>query len=53
MLEEDMQMQMCKFSQQSALLTSLLTFWRLKTTIVVLPHRYPLNVSFDIFIQQI
>jgi len=30
-----------------------LTLWRLTTHIVVVPHRWPLNVAFYIFIQQI
>ena len=30
-----------------------LSLWRLTTTIVVVPHRYPLNIAFCIFIQQI
>jgi len=30
-----------------------LTLWRLTTTTVVVPQRYPLNVAFYIFIQQI
>jgi len=32
---------------------SHLTLWRLTTTIVVVPHRWPLNFAFYIFIQQI
>jgi len=31
----------------------ILNFWRLMATIVVVPHRYPLNFAFYIFIQQI
>jgi len=34
-------------------LTDRLTLWRLMTTIVVVPHHWPLKVAFYIFIQQI
>jgi len=46
---------MARDSAQGRLCTVniMLTIWHLTTTIVVVPHRYSLNVTFYIFIQQI
>jgi len=41
------------YESMLCLVPFLLTFWRLTSTIVVVPHRQPLNVAFYIFIQQI
>jgi len=43
----------CSVMSSPDLLLGVLTFWRLTTTIVVVPHRWPLNVAFYIFIQHI